>query len=51
MEMASGESVCAGSSQKSTVGGLQSEISLNDMIDASNYELMGYSIGKCPLIL
>ncbi|HSF46475.1 MAG TPA: hypothetical protein VLA58_10715, partial [Chitinophagaceae bacterium] len=29
-----------------TVRGLQSEISLNDMFDASTYELMGYSIGK-----
>jgi hypothetical protein len=33
-------------SQKTTVGGLHSEISLNDMFDASTYELMGYSIGR-----
>jgi Domain of Unknown Function (DUF748) len=33
-------------SQKTTIGGLQSEISLNDMFDASTYELMGYSIGR-----
>lgn len=33
-------------SKVTTVGGLQSEISLNDLFDASTYELMGYSIGK-----
>ncbi|HLO80667.1 MAG TPA: DUF748 domain-containing protein [Chitinophagaceae bacterium] len=32
--------------QTATIGGLQSEISLNEMFDASTYELMGYSIGK-----
>jgi len=33
-------------SKVTTVGGLQSEISLNDLFDASTYELMGYSIGR-----
>lgn len=32
--------------QTATIGGLHSEISLNELFDASTYELMGYSIGR-----